>query len=180
MLRRMTSSSIVSQPSRGRKSREAVNRETGRILVPGDASDSNESSPSHVGSANDQSHCSDTLTSSVVMPRAWMHLGAIKYYMKFAMAMYGWPLYMFMNTCSGSCRLCASYRWVLRIKIGQCQHLLILCSNWICRWCNGYRFGTRNLGVDFKLWSSLLNSILHKYPWVKVCIHLVFHQLWVK
>lgn len=110
MLRRMTSSSIVSQPSRGRKSREAVNRETGRILVPGDASDSNESSPSHVGSANDQSHCSDTLTSSVVMPRAWMHLGAIKYYMKFAMAMYGWPLYMFMNTCSGSCRLCASYR----------------------------------------------------------------------
>lgn len=35
----------------------------------------------------------------------WMHLDNIKYYLKFAMAMYGWPLHMVMNMGCGICQL---------------------------------------------------------------------------
>ncbi|XP_029633250.1 diacylglycerol lipase-beta [Octopus sinensis] len=98
-----------SQPSKSRKSREAVNRETGRILVSGEGSESSESSPTHASSINDGG-CPESMSSSTVLPKGWMHLGAIKYYMKFAMAMYGWPLYLFINTCTGGLRLCPFYR----------------------------------------------------------------------
>ncbi|GAB1600241.1 sn1-specific diacylglycerol lipase beta-like [Argonauta hians] len=97
------------QPSKSHKSREAVNRETGRILVSGEGSESSESSPTHAGSIND-GYDPGSMSSSMVLPKGWMHFGAIKYYMKFAMAMYGWPLYLFINTCTGGLRLCPYYR----------------------------------------------------------------------
>lgn len=34
------------------------------------------------------------------------------HYMKFAMAAYGWPLFMMMNTGTGLCRMMPSLRWV--------------------------------------------------------------------
>ena len=33
------------------------------------------------------------------------------YFMKFALGSYGWPLYMFMNPCSGPWNLCGEIRY---------------------------------------------------------------------
>ena len=46
----------------------------------------------------------DTPSVSVSL-KDWMHLDNIKYYLRFAMAMYGWPLHMVTNLSCGICQL---------------------------------------------------------------------------
>lgn len=38
-------------------------------------------------------------------------VGDAAYFMKFALGSYGWPLYMFMNPCSGPWNLCGGMRY---------------------------------------------------------------------
>ena len=35
------------------------------------------------------------------------------HFMQFALGSYGWPLYMFMNPCSGPFNLCGGIRYVI-------------------------------------------------------------------
>ena len=40
------------------------------------------------------------------------------YFMKFALGSYGWPLYMFMNPCTGPWNLCGGIRYFVDNFVG--------------------------------------------------------------
>ncbi|KAL4240297.1 hypothetical protein ACF0H5_001090 [Mactra antiquata] len=44
-------------------------------------------------------------TSSMPIPQPWMNIELMCHFMKFAMASYGWPLYIFTHLMTGSCQL---------------------------------------------------------------------------
>ena len=44
-------------------------------------------------------------------PRDWMNIPLAAHYMKFAMASYGWPLFMFTHLFCGMCKLCQTCRY---------------------------------------------------------------------
>lgn len=57
------------------------------------------------------------------------------YFMKFALGSYGWPLYMFMNPCSGPWNLCGGIRyhvasnWFLELlSISRLPSKILKCS----------------------------------------------------
>ena len=47
----------------------------------------------------------DQVNSLVPVPKDWMNVQTSAHYMKFALANYGWPMYMFMNLFTGACKL---------------------------------------------------------------------------
>jgi len=50
------------------------------------------------------------------------------YFMKFALGSYGWPLYMFMNPCSGPWNLCGGIRYYEDNSVGYTFFFLQLSS----------------------------------------------------
>ena len=51
------------------------------------------------------------------------------YFIKFALGSYGWPLYVYMNPCSGPWNLCGHIRWVCLSTSDHCGKYLQLLGN---------------------------------------------------
>ncbi|XP_053393222.1 diacylglycerol lipase-beta-like isoform X2 [Mercenaria mercenaria] len=58
-----------------------------------------------LSSANVTPEPSTSTTQGITTPKPWMTIEMMAHYMKFAMASYGWPLYIFTHLMTGTCQL---------------------------------------------------------------------------
>lgn len=101
-----------------------------------------------------------TVTDSVISTvslKDWMNLENIKYYLKFSMAMYGWPLYMLMNLSCGICHL------VPHCRCCSCNHVP---KGDNCCQCNMAAFYKLTEDIDIKILHVSFQNEVFQSPFI--------------
>lgn len=66
--------------------------------------------------------CPNTQGGQLAPPQHWMTTQTMSHYMKYAMASYGWPLFVFADLSSGLCKLCGQCRYVYLVSVVCSDH----------------------------------------------------------